>query len=192
MALSEPAVDQTRTKLIDAAAEGDPDRAALITDGRTITYGELAGAVERCVDRLSACGVSGKRVAVVDVGSLLSIATMLGAARIGAGLVTVAAPEAAQERTLYSLNEPEESNPYLWEYDLCSLTLGNFRYRRFSLVRDYAALLEQDPSHPVFDAVFSLAPREVEQLSSWLLAYDSVTVNRARSAVRRWGPRRST
>ena len=69
--------------IIDAAAAGDPDRAALITDGRTITYGELADAVERCADRLSACGVSGKRVAVVDVGSLLSIATMLGAARIG-------------------------------------------------------------------------------------------------------------
>ena len=69
--------------IIDAAAACDPDRAALITAGQTITYGELADAVERCADRLSACGVSGKRVAVVDVGSLLSIATMLGAARIG-------------------------------------------------------------------------------------------------------------
>ncbi|HEV8058958.1 MAG TPA: AAA domain-containing protein [Gemmataceae bacterium] len=75
---------------------------------------------------------------------------------------SAAPPEAEQERTLYSLNEPEESNPYLWEYDLCSVTLGNFRYRRFSLVRDYAALLEKDPNHPVFDAIFSLAPRAVE------------------------------
>jgi long-chain acyl-CoA synthetase len=69
--------------IIDAAAAADPDRAALITDGRRITYGELADAVQRCADRLCACGVSGKRVAVVDVGSLLSVATMLGAARIG-------------------------------------------------------------------------------------------------------------
>ena len=73
-----------------------------------------------------------------------------------------APPEAEQERTLYSLNEPDESNPYLWEFDLCSVTLGNFRYRRFSLVRDYAALLERDPVHPVFDAIFSLTPRPVD------------------------------
>ncbi len=70
--------------IIDAAAAGDPDRAALIIDGRTISYGELAAAVEQCAARLAANGLSGSRVAVVDVGSLLSIATMLGAARIGA------------------------------------------------------------------------------------------------------------
>jgi hypothetical protein len=76
---------------------------------------------------------------------------------------TESTPAAAEsERTLYSLNAPDESNPYIWEYDLCNLTLGNFRYRRFSLVRDYAALLERDADHPVFDAVFSLAPRTVE------------------------------
>jgi hypothetical protein len=77
------------------------------------------------------------------------------------------APPAVQdERTLYAINEPDETNPYVWEYDLCNLTLGNFRYRRFSLVRDYAALLEKDCEHPVFDAVFSLAPRAVESAPS--------------------------
>ena len=70
--------------IIDAAAAGDPDRAALIIDGRTISYGELAVAVEQCVARLAANGLSGTRVAVVDVGSLLAIATVLGAPRIGA------------------------------------------------------------------------------------------------------------
>ena len=70
--------------IIDAPAADDPGRAALIIDGRTITYGELADAVERCAAGLAAGGVAGRRVAVVDVGSLLSIATMLGAPRIGA------------------------------------------------------------------------------------------------------------
>jgi len=70
--------------IIDAAAAGDPARAALIIDGRVISYGELAAAVERCAARLAAGDVAGRRVAVVDVGSLLSIATMFGAARIGA------------------------------------------------------------------------------------------------------------
>jgi long-chain acyl-CoA synthetase len=69
--------------LVDAPAAGDPDRTALVIDGRVISYGELATAVERCAARLSDSTVAGARVAVVDVGSLASIATMFGAARIG-------------------------------------------------------------------------------------------------------------
>ncbi len=71
--------------ILDAAAAGDPARAALIIDGRTISYGELAATVRQCAAGLSAHGVvAGQRVAVVDGGSRLSIATLLGAARIGA------------------------------------------------------------------------------------------------------------
>lgn len=70
--------------IIDAPAAGAPARAALIINGRAITYGELADAVDRCAAVLSAAGVAGHRVAVVDLGGLLSIATMLAAARIGA------------------------------------------------------------------------------------------------------------
>jgi acyl-CoA synthetase (AMP-forming)/AMP-acid ligase II len=70
--------------IIDAPKAGAPGRAALIINDRTITYGELADAADRCAAGLSAAGVTGRRVAVVDVGSPLSIATMLGAARIGA------------------------------------------------------------------------------------------------------------
>ncbi len=70
--------------IIDAAAAGDPTRAALVIDGQPITFGELAAAVEQCAAGLTANGVAGRRVAVVDGGSLLSIATVLGAARIGA------------------------------------------------------------------------------------------------------------
>jgi long-chain acyl-CoA synthetase len=75
--------------IIDAPAGDDPGRAALIINGRTITYGELADAVERCAAGLAAGGVAGRRVAVVDVGSLLSIATMLGAPRIGAAAALI-------------------------------------------------------------------------------------------------------
>jgi acyl-CoA synthetase (AMP-forming)/AMP-acid ligase II len=71
--------------IIDAAATGDPDRVALIIGKRVIGYGQLAAAVERCAAGLAANGVApGTRVAVVDGGSLLSIASVLGAARIGA------------------------------------------------------------------------------------------------------------
>lgn len=71
--------------LLDAAATGDPARTALIIDGRFISYGDLAATVRRCAATLAARGlVAGQRVAVVDNGGLLSIATLLGAARIGA------------------------------------------------------------------------------------------------------------
>lgn len=71
--------------ILEAAAAGDPARTALIIDARSTSYGELAQTVHRCAAGLLARGVrAGQRVAVVDVGSLLSIATLIGAARIGA------------------------------------------------------------------------------------------------------------
>lgn len=70
--------------ILDAATAGDPVRAALIIGERTISYRELALAVEQCAAGLAGHEIAGKRVAVVDHGSLLSIATVLGAARIGA------------------------------------------------------------------------------------------------------------
>jgi acyl-CoA synthetase (AMP-forming)/AMP-acid ligase II len=72
-------------EILEAAAAGDPARTALIIDARAIGYAELAATVRQCAAALAAHGVvAGDRVAVVDGGSLLSIATLLGAARIGA------------------------------------------------------------------------------------------------------------
>jgi len=63
-----------------------------------------------------------------------------------------------KERMLYAKVE-EEANPFRWEFDLCNLTLGNFRYRKMSLVRDYSAIAEKGTAHSGFDALFSLEPR---------------------------------
>jgi acyl-CoA synthetase (AMP-forming)/AMP-acid ligase II len=71
--------------ILDTAASGDPARIALIIDGRAISYRELAAAVQHCAAGMAAHGVAaGQRVAVVDGGSLLSIATLLASARLGA------------------------------------------------------------------------------------------------------------
>ncbi|WP_156669962.1 AMP-binding protein, partial [Mycobacterium sp. E3305] len=71
--------------MLEAAEAADPARVALIIDGAAIGYGELAATVRRCAAGLADRGVvAGQRVAVVDGGSLLSIAAVLGAARIGA------------------------------------------------------------------------------------------------------------
>jgi len=73
------------------------------------------------------------------------------------------APEAGtnvrqQERELYSLAE-SESNPYSWDFDVCHMVLGNFHYKKMSLVRDYNTVIDQQMQHYVFDALFNNQPR---------------------------------
>ncbi len=71
--------------LIDAPSTQDPSRTALILKDGNVTYGELAAAARSVARGLRRAGVQpGGRVPVIEVGNLLSIATMLGAARIGA------------------------------------------------------------------------------------------------------------
>lgn len=50
-------------------------------------------------------------------------------------------------------------NPYSWDFDLCSVTVANFNYRKMSLVRDYDKLVAEELESPVFDAVFPIGPR---------------------------------
>ena len=67
------------------------------------------------------------------------------------------------ERQMFSLREGDNQNPYSWDFDLCSLTLGNFNYRKMTLVRDYAKLIETDLANRAFDTVFSLSPKLPEE-----------------------------
>ena len=67
------------------------------------------------------------------------------------------------ERQMFSLREGDNQNPYSWDFDLCSLTLGNFNYRKMTLVRDYAKLIETDMASGAFDTVFSLTPKPPEE-----------------------------
>jgi predicted DNA-binding WGR domain protein len=74
-----------------------------------------------------------------------------------------AADAAAQEAGALTFALRESSgNPYLWDLDLTAVTLGNFNYRKMSLVRDYNALVEADLANPAFDRVFSMQPRAME------------------------------
>ena len=65
-------------------------------------------------------------------------------------------------KQFYSLRDEDIQDPYSWEFDLCAITLGNFKYRKMSLVRDYTALLDEPRDNPAFDATFSLAPRPMD------------------------------
>lgn len=70
---------------IDRALERVPDRTALIVGDRRCSYRDLEQWVRRVAAALTARGVGpGSRVALVDNGSVLSVATILAAARVGA------------------------------------------------------------------------------------------------------------
>src|SRR5260221_4483185 len=67
------------------------------------------------------------------------------------------------ERQMFSLRDGDNQNPYSWDFDLCSLTLGNFNYRKMTLVSDYAKLIETDMASGAFDTVFSLSPKPLDE-----------------------------
>jgi long-chain acyl-CoA synthetase len=69
----------------DDAVERVPDRVALAVDGGEYTYRQLESLIRRSSAALAAAGVGpGNRVALVNLGSALSVATIFGAARLGA------------------------------------------------------------------------------------------------------------
>jgi predicted DNA-binding WGR domain protein/ABC-type iron transport system FetAB ATPase subunit len=69
---------------------------------------------------------------------------------------------AVREAELYKLTE-SENNPYSWDFDVCHMVLGNFNYKKMSLVRDYNMVIDQQLQHPVFDALFSEQPRTFKE-----------------------------
>lgn len=57
------------------------------------------------------------------------------------------------EREFYQLDEGD-TNPFRWEFDTCNLVLGNFNYKKMSLVRDYNQIIENDVESHVFKSLF--------------------------------------
>jgi superfamily I DNA and/or RNA helicase len=48
---------------------------------------------------------------------------------------------------------------YDWDFNVCNMVVGNFNYKKMSLVRDYNLVLEQQLRHPSFEALFDDQPR---------------------------------
>jgi len=64
-----------------------------------------------------------------------------------------------RKRVRYEL-APGENDPHAWNIDVCNIVLGNFHYKKMSLVRDYNTVIDRQQPHPTFDALFSEQPRK--------------------------------
>ena len=67
----------------------------------------------------------------------------------------------ANERELFELTE-NASNPYSWDFDTCNMVLGNFNYKKMSLVRDYNYVIDNKVEHEVFESLFSNQPMQIK------------------------------
>jgi superfamily I DNA and/or RNA helicase/predicted DNA-binding WGR domain protein len=66
-----------------------------------------------------------------------------------------------KKRTFYETDNRGEVNPYIWEVDTCNVTLGNFNYRKMSLVRDYNQIINAQIKDAIFESLFSDQPRQL-------------------------------
>ncbi|MBS1563278.1 MAG: WGR domain-containing protein, partial [Bacteroidetes bacterium] len=64
-----------------------------------------------------------------------------------------------RKKTAFELTDGQ-SNPYSWDFDLCNIVLGNFNYKKMSLVSDYNQVTEQQIDNPIFNELFSTSPRK--------------------------------
>jgi len=73
-----------------------------------------------------------------------------------------AAPAAETSETERYENVERSSNPYNWDFDVCHMVVGNFNYKKMSLVRDYNVVIDRQLRHHTFDALFSERPRDFD------------------------------
>lgn len=73
---------------------------------------------------------------------------------------------AEKVRTFYNTDNEGDINPLVWEIDTCNLTVGNFNYRKMSLVRDYNEIIDAKLKDKIFEQLFSEAPKITTPLAS--------------------------
>jgi hypothetical protein len=85
-------------------------------------------------------------------------------------VVPVADEEAPQlitdpvtEKEMFTMAQTE-SNPYRWDFDVCNIVLGNFNYKKMSLVRDYNQVMDQQVAHQVFEKLFNAQPKPLHSM----------------------------
>lgn len=78
-----------------------------------------------------------------------------------------------KERTFYSNDSQGEINPLVWEIDTCNVTLGNFNYRKMSLVKDYNDIILSENSNSIFEKLFDENPKTLTVEDNESFAFES-------------------
>lgn len=73
-----------------------------------------------------------------------------------------AVPASSEVESLTFALPEDEGHRFAWDLDLTQVTVANFNYKKMSLVRDYAQLIDEPSPNPAFDRIFSIEPRELE------------------------------
>ncbi len=73
---------------------------------------------------------------------------------------------AEKHRSFYTTDNDGEINPLVWEIDTCNVTIGNFNYRKMSLVRDYNEIIDANTDDDIFEQLFSEFPIRLENNNS--------------------------
>ncbi len=74
----------------------------------------------------------------------------------------MAAEESVIERDFYAIDSGQDGSANQWEFDLCSITLANFNYRKMTLVRDYSEMLgENSFDSQNFDTLFNEEAKQI-------------------------------
>ncbi len=66
--------------------------------------------------------------------------------------------EGCNQRELFTMADAE-SNPFSWDFDICNMVLGNFNYKKMSLVSDYNTVIDNQLKHQVFSKLFGNQPK---------------------------------
>ncbi|MCC6371128.1 MAG: DUF4011 domain-containing protein [Bacteroidia bacterium] len=80
-------------------------------------------------------------------------------------LSTYQLTDTEKERSLFSVVDEGNTNPYLWKFDTCNITLGNFNYKKMSLVRDYNEVIDENITDPIFEQLFSDQPKNITKVN---------------------------
>jgi len=67
-----------------------------------------------------------------------------------------------------------KSNILNWEFDLCNIVLGNFNYKKMSLVSDYNEIIEAELSNNVFDLLFNETPKSITNTDNSTILFNEL------------------
>lgn len=73
-----------------------------------------------------------------------------------------------------NLKFANNKNVVNWEIDNCNIVLGNFNYKKMSLVSDYNEIIETEKTNNVFDLLFSDSPKNTVKTDNTAVSFNDL------------------